>query len=63
MRIGIDSPTWNATEHVLGEFDDIEMKSVTPAVSRAADAVACWIENGLEKAMNEYNPEPQDDTA
>ncbi len=55
MRLGIDSPQWNATEHVLGKFDDGEWPAVVQAVSHAADAVTCWIEEGVETTMNRYN--------
>ncbi len=55
MRIGIDSPQWNATEHVLGKFDDGEWPAVVQAVSHAADAVTCWIKEGVETTMNRYN--------
>ena len=62
LRIGIDSPQWNATDHVLGEFDAEEMSVVTPAVTRSADAVECWIRNGVSSAMNEYNRDLADES-
>ena len=55
MRIGIDSPQCNATEHVLGKFDDSEWPAVVQAVSHAADAVTCWIKEDVEVTMNRYN--------
>ncbi len=60
LRIGIDAPQWDATAHVLGLFDDAEQPVVVAAVNRAADAVDCWIEHGLEKAMNTYNRDTKD---
>jgi len=61
LRIGIDSPQWNASDHVLGEFDAAEMSVVTPAVTRSADAVECWIRDGVSSAMNEYNRDESGD--
>lgn len=58
LRVGIDSPTYGATDHVLGEFDPADAAVVQAAVDRAADAVACWIEYGVEAAMNRFNSEP-----
>ncbi len=55
LRIGIDSPQWDATDHVLGDFDESELPTVTDTVSRAADAVAYWMENGVAATMNRYN--------
>ncbi len=62
LRIGIDSPQWNATDHVLGEFDAEEMTIVTPAVTRSADAVECWIRSGVSMTMNEYNRDLADES-
>ncbi|MCH8967529.1 MAG: aminoacyl-tRNA hydrolase [Planctomycetes bacterium] len=62
LRIGIDSPQWNASDHVLGEFDAEEMSIVTPAVTRSADAVEFWIRSGVSSAMNEYNRDLADES-
>lgn len=61
LRIGIDSPQWNASDHVLGEFDAEEMSVVTAAVLRSANAVECWIKDGVSSAMNEYNRDLADE--
>lgn len=61
LRIGIDSPAFDAVDHVLGEFDESELPIVQAAVARAAAAATCWIEKGLVAAMNEYNPDLQDE--
>ena len=55
LRIGIYSPQWNATAHVLGEFVADEMSIVKPAVTRSPDAVECWIRIGLISVINDYN--------
>jgi PTH1 family peptidyl-tRNA hydrolase len=40
---------------VLGRFDDSEAGLFAPALGRAADAVECWLQNGLAAAMNRFN--------
>lgn len=55
LRIGIDSPTWNAAEHVLGAFDEGDLATIAQAETRAVDAAICWITDGVVTAMNRYN--------
>ncbi len=56
LRIGIGSAaTGAAVGHVLGRFSDEEAAPLETALERAADAVACVQERGLETAMNLYN--------
>jgi len=43
-------------EFVLSPFTKEERPVVAEAVARAADAVECWITEGLEAAMNRFNP-------
>ncbi|HUS44478.1 MAG TPA: aminoacyl-tRNA hydrolase [Phycisphaerae bacterium] len=43
-------------EFVLSPFTQEERPAVAEAVARAADAVECWITEGLEAAMNRFNP-------
>ena len=63
IRIGIG---WvdgsQAVDHVLGPFTPQEEEIVNPAISRAADAVECWMYNGIDAAMNQFNrpDEPND---
>jgi PTH1 family peptidyl-tRNA hydrolase len=42
-------------EHVLSRFAKAEEAVADEAVARAADAAACWVEEGIEAAMNRYN--------
>lgn len=63
LRIGIgsarlkdineDSPS--ARDYVLGRFGAEDAKIIEAAVARARDAVLCWVKEGIEAAMNEYN--------
>ena len=41
--------------HVLSGFSKGEQEIVADSIMRAADAVFAIIENGMERAMNEYN--------
>lgn len=60
LRIGIgpvpegDDPA----DFVLKNFRSGEQEALTTMIRRAADAVRVASEEGLEKAMNQYNPEP-----
>jgi peptidyl-tRNA hydrolase, PTH1 family len=42
-------------EHVLAPFEPDEMTGVQEAIERAADAVACWVTDGVQTAMNRFN--------
>ena len=56
LRIGIGAAAHNdAVGHVLGRFDESEQKAVDEAIVRAADAVDCWIDCGVDEAMTRYN--------
>lgn len=56
MRIGIEQVSGERmVDHVLGPFSPEEEAVVAPAVSRAADAVECFLAEGLEAAMNRFN--------
>ena len=63
LRIGIESTEdGHAVDHVLGSFSEEEEQRVGPAILRAADAVACWLVDGVEAAMNQFNgPDEQPD--
>ena len=56
LRIGVGAaPGPELREHVLEEFADEEEKPAVEAVQHAADAVECWIAEGLLAAMNRFN--------
>ena len=56
LRIGVGEPPGEALrEHVLDEFGEPEESEVTEAVVMAADAVECWVGEGLLAAMNRFN--------
>jgi PTH1 family peptidyl-tRNA hydrolase len=56
LRIGIGATEFgDASGHVLGRFSPAEKKVIDPAIERAAQAVKCWLEQGIDQAMNKYN--------
>jgi PTH1 family peptidyl-tRNA hydrolase len=58
LRVGIGRqgrPGEDITGHVLQRFGAAEQAVAEAAVKRAADAVACAVEEGLTVAMNQFN--------
>lgn len=60
IRIGIGKSGGGAEwkDFVLGKTSKQDEKLIEDAVERTADAVACILEKGIDKAMNEYNVKP-----
>jgi PTH1 family peptidyl-tRNA hydrolase len=55
-RVGIGrSHEGEAVGFVLDRPTEAERPLLQEAIERARDAVLCWIENGIETAMNKYN--------
>jgi PTH1 family peptidyl-tRNA hydrolase len=57
LRVGIDRPPGNMdpADYVLQPFDQEEIPVVNAVVARAAEAVACWLREGIVAAMDIYN--------
>ena len=58
QRIGIgreDRSRREITGHVLGRFTEGEWDVMNRVLDRACDQAACWLQEGVEKAMNRYN--------
>lgn len=58
VRIGMGAPpaAWDLADYVLGHFNTPEdRKTAFDAYQTAADAALCWLENGIDTAMNRYN--------
>ncbi len=57
LRIGVGrgDPRRELADHVLAMFDKDESPDVEESVARAADAVECFIAEGIEAAMNRFN--------
>jgi PTH1 family peptidyl-tRNA hydrolase len=59
LRVGIDAPPpfVPGRDYVLGRFTTEQRKMLDPAITRAAAALATWIESGISAAMNKFNAE------
>lgn len=57
LRVGVGAPPEgvNRIEHVLSRFETHESDVVDAAVREAAAGVECWLEYGIDAAMNRYN--------
>lgn len=57
LRIGVGTAQSSAElgEHVLNAFSPDERERVDETVQRAADAVECWVAEGVMAAMNRFN--------
>jgi PTH1 family peptidyl-tRNA hydrolase len=60
LRFGVGSPPpeMDSADYVLARFAPDERQDLPGLVDRAADACLCAVEDGLERAMNRYNPAP-----
>ena len=58
MRIGVgNDKTMELYEYVLAPFSEEQLKdSIYPAAKTVCDALDCFIKEGVDKAMNKYNP-------
>ena len=57
LRLGIGSARGpQAVSHVLGNFDADETELIQQALERSAQAVECWVAEGISAAMNRFNP-------
>ena len=60
IRVGIGSGKQeNLISYVTGGVGREEKELLEDALTRAAEAAACIVEKGIEKAMNEYNVRPK----
>ncbi|MBT5020065.1 MAG: aminoacyl-tRNA hydrolase [Planctomicrobium sp.] len=57
LRIGVDRPSENVSvvNHVLQTFTKAERIIIEECVGRAASAVECWVNEGVNQAMNTFN--------
>ncbi len=58
LRLGIGRPPgrMDAASYVLQTFEESEKPSLNVFLERAVDAIDCFILEGLDAAMNRYNP-------
>jgi PTH1 family peptidyl-tRNA hydrolase len=57
LRLGIGRAEGarEITDHVLGRFEPGEDALRDKVLDRASDQVECWLDAGIEKAMNQFN--------
>jgi len=57
LRIGIGRKDGarEITNFVLGRFETAESAVLEKVLVRASDQVECWLDGGIEKAMNQFN--------
>jgi PTH1 family peptidyl-tRNA hydrolase len=57
QRIGIGrrDGAREITGHVLGRFDAAETEVMAKVLAAAGDQAECWLEAGLQRAMNQFN--------
>lgn len=57
LRIGIGPSNENeAYDYVLGKPTKAERPLLDEGITKARDAVLCWVENGIRATMNKFNP-------
>lgn len=64
LRFGVDRPPEgvDAVQHVLQTFAKSEQETVQSALDRAANAVECWVNDGIDSAMNQFNQDAERQT-
>jgi PTH1 family peptidyl-tRNA hydrolase len=58
LRLGIGRRAEDGreiTNYVLGRFAADEKKTVEDILARAAEQTRCWLEHGIQAAMNQFN--------
>lgn len=55
LGVGRGDPRWDLADHVLSPFHNDEREAAVKAVSRAADAVETFLDEGIGVAMNRFN--------
>lgn len=62
LRIGVGRPArGDLASYVLSTFDESERPQVDEIVQRGANAVECWLKEGINAAMNSTNRDAADD--
>ena len=58
IKVGVGQkphPDYDMADWVLSKFAGEDLKTITEAIRKAADAVECLIQEGPDKAMNRFN--------
>jgi PTH1 family peptidyl-tRNA hydrolase len=63
LKIGISRPgTGQWIPHVLGEFSPPERETLPEILDRAVAGIRCWLLEGIDRAMNQYNGDPKSES-
>ena len=57
LGVGRGDPRRDLTDHVLARFEPGERAELEAFIARAADAAEMFAVEGIEKVMNQYNPD------
>jgi PTH1 family peptidyl-tRNA hydrolase len=57
LRLGIGQvpEAWDAADFVLSKFNRSDRKVIEATIERAAEAVECWVAEGISAGMNKFN--------
>ncbi len=55
LGIGRQDDAREITDYVLGRFDRAEAALMEKVLDRAASQAECWLNDGVQKAMNQFN--------
>lgn len=55
IKVGVGQPKHDLVSHVLGKFNDDEIKDYQKGQALALEAVETILKNGIDEAMNKYN--------
>ncbi|HEY3243719.1 MAG TPA: aminoacyl-tRNA hydrolase, partial [Phycisphaerae bacterium] len=55
LRIGIGPPVGSWVDFVLTPFAPDEQPQIEKVLAQAADGVECWVNEGIDAAMNVFN--------
>lgn len=55
VRVGIGGTSGDLVNHVIGRISSGERKILDETVNNAADAVECFVNDGIDMAMNRFN--------
>ena len=61
LRIGIGRPLpgWTVVKHVLAPFSEEDVPKIREAIAYLLPALECVVTDGVDLAMNRYNPKKQ----
>jgi len=60
VRVGIGKPLWqDAASYVLSRLTPEEIPLMLEAIKTAAQASECFVKEGIQQAMNQYNRKPE----